>query len=49
LGRRGSDRSNAHAADLTGIIVELEENIEERFDAVCTRENDPVIDMRVLY
>src|SRR6185369_6075887 len=49
LCRGRSDRSDAHSADFTGIIVKLEENIKERVDAVCAREHDPIVAVRVLH
>src|SRR5213594_1635009 len=39
----------APCPDLPSVIVKLEENIEKRFDAVRTREHDPIIDVRVLH
>ena len=48
--RRGRpDRSDAYSADFTGVIVKLEENIEERFDAVRAREHDPIVGVRILH
>jgi hypothetical protein len=45
----GSDGSNARPADLAGIVIQLEENIEECFNAVCAREHNPVVDVRILH
>src|SRR5207245_8047529 len=49
LRRSRPDRCDAHSPDLASVIVKLEENIEKRFDAVRTREHDPIIDVRVLH
>ena len=46
---RWSDGSDTHAADLTGVVVKLEENIEKRFDAIHAREHDPVVAVGVLH
>src|SRR5438552_3335841 len=45
----GADGHDPRAADLTSVIVKLEEDFEKCFDAVRTGENDPVVNMRVLY
>ena len=37
------------AADLAGVVVELEKEIEKRRDPVRTRKNDPVVGVRVLH
>jgi hypothetical protein len=48
--RRGRpNRGDAYSADFTGVIVKLEENIEERFDAVCAGEHNPIVPVRVLH
>ena len=49
LCRRRSDRSNVRTANLTSIIVQLEKDIEERFDAVRACEHNPVIPVCVLH
>ena len=49
LRRSRPDRCDAPSPDLPSVIVKLEENIEKRFDAVRTREHDPIIDVRVLH
>ena len=48
---RGSraDGGDPHAADLAGVVVELEKNLEERLDASGACENDPVVSVRVLH
>jgi hypothetical protein len=43
------DCGDARAADLTSILVQLEKNVEERFYAICARENNPIVNMRVLH
>src|SRR5437879_4701721 len=43
-----TDRGDPRAANLAGIVKELKENLEKRFDAVRTREDDPVVSVCVL-
>ena len=46
--RAGSDGDEFRAADVARVFVELEEEIEERGDAVGAGEDDPLVFMRVL-
>ncbi len=43
------DGGDPRAADLAGVVVELEKNLEERLDPICACENDPVVSVRVLH
>ena len=49
LRRGGPDRRDAHSANFTDVIVKLEENLEERFDTICARKHDPIVNVRVLH
>ena len=48
--RRGrSNRRNPRRADLTYVVVKFKEHLKERLHAVWTREDDPIVRMRVLH
>src|SRR5690242_7414498 len=49
LGGCGPDGCNLCSANFPGIVVKFEEHFKERVDPIRTRENDPVIGMRVLH
>src|SRR5690242_10242322 len=48
LCRGGTDCGNFGSADFASVIVEFEEDIEERVDPVDAGKDDPVVPVRIL-
>ena len=47
FGRSRADGGDPGASDLSQIVIQFEKNLEECVHSIWTRENDPVVAMRV--